>query len=131
MGTGALLVVDGILVAALYSAVSAHDEAKFGKRRGSNEGQQVWELLISLIALRHWADRWPMTKFILEVKSENIDALVATGSLKASGDNANLIARELALHYGASAYQPAVITHTPGVCNHVPDWLSRSEEPGS
>ena len=71
-----------------------------------------------------------MTKFVLEVKSDNIAALVATGSLKASGDDANLIARELALDYGAAAYQPTVITHTPGICNRVPDWISRCEELG-
>ena len=129
-GLGALLLIDGILVAALFSAITPFDEEKFKLRRGDNEGQQVWELLIVLVALRHWSDRWPFTIFCLEVRSDNMAALVATGSLKASTTNANMIARELALDYGAAAYRPSVVTHTPGICNVIPDWLSRREEPG-
>ena len=129
-GLGALLLINGLLVAALYSPITPLDEAKFRIQRGDNEGQQVWELLIVLVALRRWSDKWPFARFSLEGRSDNMAALVATGSLKASTTSSNLIARELALDYGAAAYRPSVVTHTPGICNVVPDRLSRCEEPG-
>ena len=129
-GMAALMYIDGILRAALYTPITTLDVERFGHAIGSDTGQQVWELLTVLVALRHWAGSWELRRFRISVRSDNVATLVAVGNLKSLGLGGNLIARELALDYGRALYRPTAVIHTPGLANHAPDWLSRRDEPG-
>ena len=42
----------------------------------------------------------------------------------------NLIAREVALVYSESSFEPRVFVHLPGVANGLADHLSRIRDPG-
>ena len=130
-GLGAVLYIDGVLVAALHSPITSFDTLKFGFALGDEAGQQTWEMLILLVALRHWRGRWEHARVNLQVKSDNLAALTTLTSLKAKALNANfnLIARELALDLGHALYTPSFIVHTPGLSNVLPDWLSRVSQP--
>ena len=57
-GMGAWLKLEGQFLE--YSAVppSEADLARFSKQRGSALGQQVWEALAMLLALRTWKNFW-------------------------------------------------------------------------
>ena len=126
----ALLYIDGILKAALYSPISHHDVQRLGHAIGADTGQQVWELLTVLVALRHWAGPWELRRFKISVRSDNVATLVAVGNLKSLGHGENLIARERALDYGRALYLPSAVIHIAGISNHAPDWLSRVDQPG-
>ena len=55
-------------------------------------------------------------------------ALALAAKLKASGSR-GLIARELALLYSESSFEPRWTVHLPGVLNVIPDALSRLTDP--
>ena len=61
------------------------------------------------------------------VRSDNLAALFwgAQMKFKASG----LIAKEVALVYAESAFEPRVFTHLPGITNNIADKLSRLSAP--
>ena len=46
----ALLYVDGVLIRTLYTPAQPRDESRYALRIDANAGQQVWDLLIVLIA---------------------------------------------------------------------------------
>ena len=65
---------------------------------GKAEGQQTWEALCLLIAMRIWRGRWMTRRRILCIKSDNKAALTLVTKLKAKGARA-IIAKELGLVY--------------------------------
>ena len=106
------------------------DFMRFGFQQGACEGQQCWEALVTLVALRLWAPALQAQRFAIRVKGDSVVTLVLAGKLKAKGSGTNRIARDMALDTGAQLYVPRLLEHTPGVANHVPDVLSRLTEPG-
>ena len=121
---GAVLYIDGVLKAALFSPIAAFDVTKFGFCVGDESGQQTWKMLILRIALRHWRGRWEHARAHLQVKSDTLAALTTLASLKdeATNTNVHISARELDLDLGHSLYAPKFIVHTPGVsleCGHL------------
>ena len=128
-GLGGTLTLAGIVVAAFCSKLSSHDTRRYQYEIGSSRGQQTWEALAVLVALRLWGSHWRSRRYRLLVKSDSVVALVMTAKLKAAGYNVNRIAREVALDMGAGLYLPAVCEHVAGISNILPDALSRQWEP--
>ena len=129
-GLGATLEVDGRLISWFSSDISEEDEVMLGHKVGESEGQQTFECLVMLVALREWSVHWMHLRAKLEVRGDNVAALTMAMHLKASGRGPSIIARELAFVLGNAEFRPDVVAHVPGVANVLPDLLSRLSEPG-
>ena len=93
------------------------DYEMFGHARGCGKGQQTWEALALLVALRLWAPIWKGKRVTITVRSDSVSALSAALNLTSDGVNTNLIAREMALDISQSVYRPTIVAHIPGTCN--------------
>ena len=106
-------------------ALTPHDEAIFGHSIGSAEGQQTWEALVALVALRSWKAHWAELRVCLEVRSDSVSALTVAMRFKSVGHGPRIVARELALEIATGVYRLNVYSHMPGAANAFPDSLSR------
>ena len=130
-GLGAWLVIDGIAVEFFAIPLSQHDLTFFGFDLGDNKGQQCWETLAILVALRHWKPKWVHLRARLGFNADNVTALTAIAAFKAQRSTAvSRIARELALEISDAEFAPEFCNHIPGIANGVADTLSRRYPPG-
>ena len=129
-GLGGVLVINSIIVAYFTSPLDNYDEQRFDNKIGQTTGQQTWEALCILVALRVWHEHWSHRRVSLTIKSDNVAALVLAAQLKAKGPR-RIIAKELALMYAEAAFEPTILQHILGVVNTLADSLSRLYEPGS
>ena len=94
-------------------------------------GQQLWEFLAILIALRLWIDPLPIAANTRQCQSRSIDAGNCLHSkrvhLLIRGDNVGslTLAREVALCLAKMSLPPRT-EHTPGVAHVLADRLSRA-----
>ena len=129
-GSGAVLILDGRPAEWFGVAISEMDAETLGHAVGDPKGQQTWECLAVLVALRVWRAEWWSHRMLLTVRADSIVALSVVANMKAAGRAPNLIAREMALDFGDACYRPRVTDHTPGVCNVLADVISRRFHPG-
>jgi hypothetical protein len=128
----AYLCVNDAPVSWFSSCITGADESQFGKSIGSCEGQQLWESLAALVALRVWKHTWTSGRMRLKVRGDNMTMLSLLVRLRPPTDSPGLglIAREMALDIGEAVYAPDISEHLPGVANMVADSLSRKFETG-
>ena len=69
----------------------------FGHERGTCEGQQVFELLGLLGALRLWLPLWKRERVKVHVRSDNIGFLFVVFAFEAPSSLIAAVARKLAL----------------------------------
>ena len=129
-GLGGLLVLDEIPCGWFANPLGELDVKKFGVDLGTADGQQIWESLCLLVAIRLWKSLWYLQRLALEVRSDNLAALFLLSKLKSKSPTLNLIGRELAFEFGNCSFKPKFQAHTPGVANVIPDLLSRKFQPG-
>ena len=130
-GMGATLQVAGQFVQFFAIRIDELDEEVLKTKSGGCEGQQVWEALAGLVALRLWARFWTGQRARLHVRGDNMGALTLFSTLKASSPALSLISREFALDLGTAEYRPDLIQHIPGIVNKITDALSRRYQPGT
>ena len=126
-GLGGVLIEDGKIITYFASELTHHDEYIHKQAIGDSRGQQAWECLAVLVALRIWHHRWKHKRVKITIKGDNKSALAMAARLKA-GPSAKLVARELGLLYTTVQWQPEV-EHIPGVANRLADPLSRLKDP--
>lgn len=131
-GIGAFITVDTNIVSWFESKLDHHDERVFGHKIGEAAGQQCWECLAMLVALRLWGHIWKQRRVTFAVRADNVTVLTLLLKMKTPtrSPGINLIAREVALEVGDSAYYPRIFEHTPGIANVIADALSRLHQPG-
>ena len=131
-GLAAYLCINDAPVAWFSSCITEVDELQFSKSIGSCEGQQLWESLAALVALRVWKDKWASGRIRLQIPGDNVTMLSLLVRLRPPTDSPGLglIAREMALDIGEAVYAPDISEHLPGVANIVADSLSRKFEVG-
>ena len=112
-----------------FCPVTADDERIFQIKSGTSVGQQIWECLAILVALRIWLPVWSQHRLNLSVKGDNIGALTLLLKMRPHSARHAIIARELALILIEAPFFPEV-HHTPGVAHVVADELSRAYMPG-
>ena len=129
-GMGAYLKFAG--VARFWFAVNltAFDHQFFGWARGDPGGQQTWEALVLLVAVRHWIEHILHVRAKLRIRGDNMSALEMISTLKSRGAGQARIARELALDLADGTWVPDVLNHEPGVSNTTADVLSRKFQEG-
>ena len=128
-GLGGILKINSVVVSWYGSALTEHDSRISKHKLGDANGQQTWESLNVLVALRTWKEHWMGVKAVLEVRSDNVTALTLLCKLKGSSPSLNIVAREVALDMGDCAYKPQIITHVPGIAIKSADTLSRRYQP--
>ncbi len=128
-GFGAVLVLNGRPKEYLAEAISADDAGIFQFTVGDCKGQQTWEALCILIALRVWSRVWRDLRFSLRVRSDSVSALTMVLKCKSAGRGSALVAAELALDIAHTCYRPDIAEHLPGVSNTWADALSRLRDP--
>ena len=64
-------------------------------------------------------------------RRKSVTALEVVNTLRGRSRNLNIIARELAMLFGDSAFRPRIAQHLPGITNVVCDALSRIHQPSS
>ena len=129
-GIGGFLSQGTNILAYFHDAISADDQEILGCPTGTADGQQLWECLATLVALRCWRTHWCQHRVRLEVRADNITTLTMVRKLRVKGPGLIMIAQDMALDVARSTFEPDVCMHTPGVQNVLADLLSRIHEPG-
>ena len=129
-GLGGWITLNGVVFEHFSSPVTSHDTDLYKFDAGSHLGQQVWEALAILVALRLWAVFVRDKRMIIKVRGDNIGSLTLLIKLRPSSPAQGIVAREIALDLAEAAFLPDVL-HTPGVAHVLADLLSREHAPGS
>ena len=129
-GMGAFLSCNGDILEFFAIGISENDQTILGTKSGTSEGQQLWECLSGLIAMRLWTRWWQCKRARLRLRSDNISALTLFSQLKSHSRQLAIIAREFSLDLGAATFKPEIAQHLPGVSNVIADMLSRRYQPG-
>eukprot|EP00972_Heterocapsa_arctica_P112821 16433982-Heterocapsa_arctica.AAC.1 len=75
---------------------------------GTPQGQQAFEALGLLVAMRLWKSMWQQRRVRLAVRNDNVGALTAVAKMKAHSASLSLCARELALDLADGTFGPDV-----------------------
>ena len=129
-GIGGFLTIDGKIVAYFWDAISPEDQETLKVAAGDSRGQQCWECLAVLVAVKLWLPHWCTRRVRLAVRTDNMTTLAMARKLRAKGPGLTLLSQELALVVAQASYEPDVCEHTPVIQNGVADTLSRKYEPG-
>lgn len=129
-GIAGILVVDGHAQEYFSDPLCDHDVEIFSHAIGSPDGQQVWESLAALVALRLWQEKWQLHRVRLTVRGDNVTMLTLIVNLRPRSAALALIGQELALTFCEFSFVPVVAAHLPGVANVAADSLSRESQPG-
>lgn len=130
-GLGGLLLEERSPVEWFTSALTPFDENLFQVPIGSPDGQQIWESLAALVALRIWKHRWTQGRILLEVSGDSVAMLTLVLRMRARSGSPGLgiVAREIAFDVAEAVYTPDLATHIPGIANVAADMLSRRFAP--
>ncbi|CAJ1424177.1 unnamed protein product [Effrenium voratum] len=123
-GMGATLEIEGATVEFFAIPITELDQDVLGYRSGDCTGQQAWEGLCGLIALRQWKQFWLQTRARLSLRNDNVGALTIFGAVKGRSQAQNILAREYALDLGQAQFKPDVLEHIPGKAFVLPSTLS-------
>ena len=130
-GLGAYLLLDGVAVEFYACPLNPWLTDFMEAPEGSPKGQQVWESLNLVVALRAWQRFWKADRVTLEVRGDSVAALTLLAAVRGKGRALTAVAREYALDLGDAAYFPDVCAHTPGVASTIADALSRRFAPAA
>ena len=130
-GLGGILQENGQIVSWFASDLTDFDFQFFKFQRGEAAGQQCWEALAALVALRVWKTRWRDQRLRLTVRGDSVAMLTVLLKFKAptSSRSLGIVAREVALDVAEAVYSPDISEHIPGFTNRTADVLSRLNAP--
>ena len=97
-GLGAYLLIDGVILEYYAVEITTALAEFLGTQIGSHRGQQTWEALNLVVALRTWKVHWRAERVSLEIRADSIAALTLVASLRAKGWALSAIAREYIRH---------------------------------
>jgi len=129
-GLAAVLVENQQPTEYFSDAIGEVDIKRFGYAIGSPDGQQVWESLAALVALKLWKPTWASRAAKLRLKGDSMTMLSLVVNMRPSSPQLSLIGQELSLVFSNVAFVPIMAQHIPGVANVAADALSRWHQPG-
>ncbi|CAK0840195.1 unnamed protein product, partial [Prorocentrum cordatum] len=120
-GLGGHLLIEGAVKAYFASPLTQIDADLLRAPLGEAAGQQVWEALAMLVALRLWKQVWLQQGARLAATADSIStlALLLNFRAKTSSYGLGVVCREMALEFGDRAYKPRVYVHLPGIAGDV------------
>ena len=110
-GMGATLQISGEFVSFFAVDITEYDQEVLQTKSGDCRGQQVWEALAGLVALRLWSVHWKHFPVFLQVRNDNMGALTLFATLKGGSQALSLLAREFALDLGLATCKPNLVQH--------------------
>ena len=116
-GMGATLQISGKFISFFAIPITDDDQEILQTPSGDCKGQQVWEALAGLVALRLWSPRWQHFPVVLQVRNDNMGALTLFSTLRGRSTALSIIAREFALDLGRATCKPSLVQHIPGITN--------------
>ena len=128
-GLGGVLFENDVPISYFTSRLTKDDVKLHRRPIGDSDGQQVWESLVVLVALRAWKDVWLPRRLSVTIRGDNVSALYMAAQMKSKASP--LVNKELALLYTKAAFLPRHVEHIPGLTNGLADELSRIWEPGA
>ena len=81
-GMGATLQIQGQFIEFFAVRISQAGQDILGVQAGDSRGQQVWEALAGLIAVRQWAAHWQRVPVVLQIRNGNVGTLLSQGPLQ-------------------------------------------------
>ena len=128
-GLGAILIIEGV-IRSWFSCPLTRDDCEIHNQAwGDSRGQQTWEALVLLVAIKLWLHHWAEVRTSIHIKGDNLAALSLAAKMKSN--ISSLISKELALVMARASFQPRFLEHVPGAMNVMADALSRIWEPGA
>ena len=113
----------------LYSLpITADDMRIYDISAYDSKGQQLWECLAMLVALRLWLPECLKQRLDFSVRGDNIGAITLLLKMRPKDANHAIVGRELALVLIQAPFFPEV-AHTLGIAHVVADALSRMFDP--
>jgi hypothetical protein len=129
-GLGGWYAQDGTILEHFSCPITDDDRRIYGISSNDSKGQQLWESLAVLVALRLWQQRWSQHRLNISVRGDNVGSLTLLLKMRPHSSKHAIIAREMALIVIESPFFPQVV-HTPGIAHVVADLLSRVCDPFS
>ena len=83
-GFGPVLLVEGVIKSWFAAPVSNHDLTVHQHGRGCSKGQQTWEALVLLMAVKIWLSWWGEVRTTVNTKSDNLAALAMAANMKSN-----------------------------------------------
>ena len=111
------------------SPLDSLDTDRFGVEIGSPDGQQYWEALSILVALRLWGKFFADCQATLQIRGDSVTALTLASKLSSSSSKLNSIGAEISLDLEILNISDVFASHTPGKLLVCADYLSRVHEP--
>ena len=99
------------------SALYSEDVARFGFELDDPAGQQVWESLAALVAVRLWKAHWQQRRVCLTVRGDSVAILTVVVNMRPRTRQLRLICEELALELAEFSFVAVVAQHLPGLAN--------------
>lgn len=125
-GLGGWISRDGSIFELFASPITPDDGCIFGIVSTDSKGQQLWECLARLVALRLWLPLWSDHRLNLPVRGDNVGALALLLKMRPHDASHAVIARELAVVLIQAPFFLEVI-HTPekrmSLPTHVPEFM--------
>ena len=131
-GIGGYLVTvaSGQVLEFFADALTPADLSRFGQELGEAAGQQIWESLAILVALRLWAKHFADGRALLQIRGDSVVSLRLSMKLSSPSPLLNAIGAEIALQLEIFNIDEVVSQHTPGRLLVLADYLSRMHVPG-
>jgi len=130
-GIAGILYVNDVATEFFSDALDNLDEILFEHPIGSACGQQVWESLAALVAIRVWLPYWDKKKAVMHVRGDSVAMLTLVVNMRPKSKALVLLGQELAITMASSSFIPTVAEHIPGIANVAADKLSRWFQPGT
>ena len=111
-------------------AITPLDEETISHTIGDAAGQQVWECLAALVAVRLWRDHWQKHQVRLRIRGDSVAMLTLLINMRPHSVQMRVIAQEVAIDMAQYTFVPVIAQHIPGIANVVADELSRWVQPG-
>ena len=130
-GLGAWLSVDAKPVSYFSDVISSLDcEMLLIAENKGSAGQQAFEALGLLVAIRLWLPTFKHERVTVYLRSDNLSALEMVAKMQPKSKSLGVVARELALDLADATYALDFAQHVAGITNGIADSLSRKHQPG-
>ena len=130
-GLGAWLAIDAVPKAYFSDTISELDcQVLLIEKNEGSAGQQAFEALALLVAIRLWLPTFRSERVTVYVRSDNLSALHMVAKMQPKSRSLSIVARELALDLADATYALDFAQHVAGVTNGIADSLSRRFQPG-
>ena len=105
----------------MHREVWLHTKSDANTVLGDRAGQQVWESLAALVAVRLWEAHWLRRRVCLTVRGDSVAMLTLVVNMRLHTRQLQIIGQELGMERAEFSFVPVVAQHLPGIVNTMAD----------